>query len=385
MKSNRKTRLICLCLIILTVVACFSGCKARPLTPPDGALNIVGTVGGYDVTYEEFYFLARNYNSEDITAEELFDTVAENITANYAILSLCDEAGVTYDEDELEDAVDDYMKQMIDDDFGGSRKNYTSALSADHMTDHYVRFTVRTDLLYAKLATALVTNGEISANDSEITEYIKENFVRTWHVMIADESGAEQSAKDALSDLESGRATMHELIGSTLNDDLLIPGEGYAFARGSMDEKYEEAAFSLTVGEYSDVIKSRGELGTGEYVDCYYIIQRLPLDDEYIEKNFSTLCETYETSVVAGRLASRKTELEFVPNEYAKSLDIKNLPELGIGTDTYAIIGWIVGGVCAAGVTVGVVLLVRHLSRRKKAMIAEKKKRTLKAPDESNS
>ncbi len=380
-KTHKFIKILSAAMAALMLCACLVGCAARPLSPSDEALKEVGTVDGYSVPYEEFYFLAKNYDSDKLTSDELFAIVSENIVSNYAILSLCRDAGVEYDEDELEDDVDKRMEEIIDTDFGGKRKNYLEALEESGMTDHYVRFTVRTDLLYSKLTTALATKGEIAASDADIAAYIESNFIRTWHIMIAEGEGAKEQAQEALDKLRTGKATMYDLIGSSINDDLLIPGDGYVFTRGSMEKEYEDAAYSLKVNTYSEVISAKGELGTGEYVDCYYVIQRLPLDKEYIDAHFGTLRENYEDSIVAAKLEQRKSELEFVPNDYAKSLDVKNLSAPFAGTDTYLIAVLSVSGVCAAGIIVAAVFIIRHLSKKKKAQLAEKKKRALKAKD----
>ncbi len=380
-KYNKIKRLLGLGLCLILLMGTLVSCKARPLSASDEALASVGKVGDFDVPYEELYFLAKNYDKETLSSDELWTLVSENITANYAILDLCKDAGVEYDADELEDAVDEKIKDIIDTDFGGKRKNYIEALKESSITDHYMRFTVQTDILYSALATELITSGEILSGDTQVTSYIKENFIRTWHVMIPDGDGALEKAENALDDLKNGKTTMFDLIGSTLNADLLIPGDGYAFAKGTMDERYEDAAFALKEGQYSEIVKSKGELGTGEYVDCYYIIQRLALDDEYITNNFSSLCEKYESSVVASKLEQKKSELEFVANDYARAMDIKNLPELDIGTDTYLIITLVLIGVGVVVLAIACVFIIRHFSKKKKAMLEEKKQRALRASE----
>ncbi len=380
---NKKiSRISCFVLVLIIISSMCISCKARPLTPSQMAVEAVGKVGEYTVPYEELYLLASTYDRDGMSEDELWDEIKKNITVNYAILTLCDRMGVEYDEKQLEDDIDTRVESMINTDFGGKRKNYLDAMKKSGLTDHYVRFTMRTDLLYAKLAAALAQNGEIATEEAEIIAFIKENFVRTRHFMVADNAGDDtaanrQLAADALADLRDGKTNMHKLIGSAANEDLLIPADGYAFARGSMEKAYEDAAFALEVGEYSEVISAMGETANGEYVNCYYVIERIELDDEYIDKSYATLYESYSSSVVQSKVEQLKAELEFIPNDYALSLDIKNLEAPPAGTDVYLIITLCSCVAGAAAVAVVVIITVKHFKKKKARLLAQKAQRSL--------
>ena len=381
MKSKRKVlRLICILLTVILMSTLLSGCKSASLKANKLALTTVGTVGEYNVPYEELYFLAMSYKTDGITAEDLWANVSENIKANYAILTLCDAYSQDYTEDEIDDSVQKYIDSVIDEDFGGSRKDYITALEESYMTDHYVRFTAKVDIMYDSLATKLATDSEIETDEEKVIDYISKNFVRTWHFMIANNNNDDPAvnlanAEAALSDLRNGSTTMYKLIGGPLNEDLLIGIDGYTFARGSMEKAYEEAAFSLEVGQFSEVISAKGELANGEYTDCYYIIERLPLDKDFIKKNYASLYEKYEESIIADKLSAIEEELEFVPNEYAASLDILDLEPIDAGTDVSAIIAVCVSVGVASGIAVAVVFSVRHFKKKKAMLIAEAKAR----------
>lgn len=383
-KHSRKImQLLCCVLIFIMCIPLLVGCESRPLSASKQALAVVGTVGEYEVTYEELYFLASNYKTDGMSDEELWELVCENITSNYAILTLCDEYSVDYDENELDDAVQAYVDNIIENDFGGSRGKYLDSLEESHLTDHYVRFTARVDTIYDKLTRALISADEIETDEKKVTEYIEKNFVRTWHFMIANNDGDDieenrENAQKALDDLRAGNTTMYKLIGSAKNEDLLITLDGYSFARGSMEKSYEDAAFALGVGEYSEVVSAKGELASGEYTDCYYVMQRLPLDKEYIKKNYSSLFDTYEEAIVAEKLDAVEKSLEFVPNEYAKSLDISDLEPVGAGTDVFLIVVICICSALVVGVTVTVILLVIHFKKKNRKMLeAAKAKRAL--------
>lgn len=379
MKSKHSKiflRLLCCILIFILSALFLTGCQSRPLHAGKQALRSVGTVGEYDVPYEELYFLASNYKAEKTDADALWALIEENILTSYAIMTLCEQYELDIDEKELEEAVQDSIDDIIEEDFGGNRGDYIDALEETCLTDHYVRFIMKTEILYNSLSTALASASEIETDEEKVTEYIKNNFVRTWHFMIADNEGDDASvnianAQAALDALRSGETTMYKLIGSAQNEDLLITLDGYSFGRGSMEQAYEDAAFSLEVGEYSEVVSAKGELASGEYTDCHYVIQRLPLDNDYIKEHYSELYESYASSITAQKLDEVKRELVFVPNDYASSLDITALEEINAGTDTFPII---IAAVCTAGTAVialAVILTVRHFKKKKKKLLEE--------------
>ncbi len=370
-------KLMCAVLALIFVGMPLVGCKSRKLTPNKQALLSVGHVGNYDVPYEEFFYLASLYNTDTRSEEEVRALINENIVTNYAILTLCDRLGVSVDQKELDNAVQTELDGIIDEEFGGKRKNYIDSLEKLSMTDHYVRFTLRTDLLYSQAQTALSETGEMYTEEAKIIDYIKQNFIRTWHVMIADNKGDNASeniaeAQSVLSDLRANKTDIYQLTKNGTNEDILMPFEGYAFARGTKDKAYEDAAFALRIGEYSDVVTFKSELANGEYVDCHYIIERLSMDDEYIDENYSSLYDAYRSAFIALKLEEVKEELEFIPNDYALSLDIKNLPSIDVGTDVGLIIIISVCFMVVVIATVALIIIVKHCKKRKELLRAAK-------------
>ena len=379
--KNRSFKAILRCAAVTVLAAIciltFSGCKSLALSPSNLALTEVGTVGGNTVYYEELYFLAKTYDGEDVGADELWELINQNIVTNYAMLKLAEDVGVEYDEKQLSKDTQKYIDDMIDESFG-KRKNYISALKESGMTDHYVRFMARCELLYSKVANKLALDGKLLADEDEVISYVKENFVRTWHLMIANEKGEDaeanrQKAEAALADLRAGKTTMYKLIGGALNDDLLIPSTGYTFGKGYMEKTYEDAAFALEVGEFSEVISAKGELANGEYLDCFYVIERLELTEDDIKEDYESIYAKYASSAVVDMLDEVKTALTFLPNDFCKSLDVKDLEPVGAGSDV-----WTTLIVCGVTVLVGgavltVILVHRTMKKRSAQRLAIKR------------
>ena len=379
--SKNAVRVFSLLLVVLLLVPCFASCKARPLSQSRLAKTKVGKVGEYSILYEELYFLASNY-CESIKDEYKNDPVGlktavwkyvnENIVTNYAILELCATEGLVYDEKELKDGVEDYIEYLIDAEFEGSRSDYLESQKAVGVTDHYVRFVTGVDLLYDRLATKYKESGVVPNTDKELTEYIKSSFAHTWHIAILiDGNDTRESelakAQAALSKLKSG-ADMYDLIGSSYNEDVnmdtLTDTFGHYFPRGVMEKEYEDAAFELDVLEVSNIVEGTAMNSRGEYVDCFYIIQRLKNDETEIKKNLNTLTDLAHSALITEKMEAMKSNLSFTPNEYAKGLDITNLEAPSNGVDYIMIL--IISAVVVAVASLIVLIIVIRKSRVKR-------------------
>ena len=385
MRSKRLLRLLCACLISVISISLLTGCKSRELSPDRLSKKVVGTVAGNTVYYDELYTLANLTYEEGMTQEELWNAVCGKLFENYSKLELCERYGVEYDEDELKDDVQTSIDSMINESFGGERDAYIDALDG-MSTDRYTRFNIEIELLYSQLPNALAASGEMSADEDEVIEYIKNNFVRTKHFMVANSDGEDKDenllkAQNALTALRSKKTTLNSLIGgkykvdgkTLINDDLLIPMDGYTFGKGTMDESYEKAAYSLEVGEFSEVITANGEDPyTGKSVECYYVIERLPLTEDFIKANYASLYETYSNVIVQQKLTQTVSDMSFKPNDFANSLNILDLDAVKVGTDVTLIV--IICSIATAtlALTAVIVLLVIR-SRKKKLILASGK------------
>ena len=391
MRMISKIFLRALSLVLLTalLIPSLFSCTARPLAQSKLAGTEVGKVGEYSVAYEEFYFLAHNRylavkddyaNDPEGLKKNVWDYVNENITSNYAILELCETMGILYDEDKLKDDVEKYLELSIESDFNGSRKEYLSWQKTMGLTDHYVRFTTGVDMLYEDLSVKYFDSGILPNTDEELTDYIKNNFVHTVHIAVFVDPGDDRNterakAEQALALLDSGKATIlptaegssNDLIGSLYNEDLIPPTtsyDGYYFPRGIMEKWYEDTAFSLEVGEHSGIINSIGSNSAGEYVECFYIIERLPNYETDISSNFIQLSDMVTDSLIYEDMEAIKATLSFTANDFARSLDVTDLDQPKNGADTTVIL-IIALCVVSVGCAVTLVFTIRYAKKRR--------------------
>ncbi len=325
-------------ILVLTLMLVFTGCSAsRPIKGSDQELAVVGQAGGFDVLYEELRYVTLNYKKqfelqygegvwedEELAEEhraELERLVLKNITANYAVLSLCAEVSISIDEKTISDAVDDYIADFVDE--LGGRGEYKAALKEYYMTDHFMRFTIGVDYCQNELFYVYSDDlGLIETDEETIYNYIMDgNFVRTLHVFISNDVGDDigenrKKAEEVLEQLHAG-TDIKTLIGSSINEDFsLTTTNGYYFTHGEMIKPYEEAAFSLNIGDVSDIV----ETDTG-----FFVIERLALDEKYVIANLATLIEQYQYAIFNDYIDQRQSELSITLNEFGKSLDLTKI------------------------------------------------------------
>jgi hypothetical protein len=292
------------------------------------------------------------------------------------VLTLCRSAGVALESEVLEETVQEWIDSHIENDLEGDRSAYLEELKANGTTDHYLRFLRRVDSLYASLKRQYVAQGILPSGEEEMRSLIHNEFIRTCHIMILNENHSEanlKKAEEALALIENGEP-MYKMIGSKYNQDFgLTTYDGYYFTRGLMDEAYEKAAYALDVKEKSGIVAAKGENSVGRSVDCYYIIQRLPLEETYIDSHFDELCDMHYESQIYMRVQEVEKNLHFVPNAYGQGL---TLTELDMPEESDPMV-WITalivtGSVLSVGAVVCVVILL--IRRRKKNILARAEK-----------
>ena len=331
-------RAIAMALSVLFLLTLLISCSSssKPIKPSEQDLKVVATCGGYDLYYEELRYVALSYRDQmatrygkDIWTDpekvaiylpQLQKKVNDSLTVNYAILALCAEVGISIEEKAIQNSVQEMIDQTVNE--VGGRQNYIDLLEQMYMTDHFVRFTLATDMCETELAYVMMDLEQIIDNEKDFLPYALDdnNFCATFHLYIAHDEGESvednrKKAETALKMLEEGKP-IKEMIASIYNDDVYETGTPYHFTRGEYEEIYEETAFALGVGERSGII----EVDNG-----FYIIERQPLSEQYIMSNLTELFQRYQYAQVELMISERRQELAVVWNEYGASLDLLTL------------------------------------------------------------
>lgn len=366
---KNTVRATALLLVLITALSSLVGCSRHvtdgAVSDPDD-LRVVGTVGGYEVLYDEFRYVVLSCKSilsdkygKDVWSDPeaaaallptLEEMVAERITANYAVLLLCDANGhtnalsdkdaVRYVNETVDEAI--YMharaaglevevkKKGLDKvsyKYGKgaldkAKELYKKSLAEYYITERVMRLTLGVEHAFSKLSEILTyTKGEIIHKSEDIEAFMKsDEFICTRHVFIEKSDKVDREAAKKLAEEAYGKyldgASFDSLVGSKYNSDMTMPYNGYYFTRGEMDEAYEEAAFALGVGDVSEIV----ETDSG-----FFIIQRYPKDNAYMVENLEAFANQIVYSLVDRKVRALQSSLILEKNEFGRSLNILEL------------------------------------------------------------
>lgn len=203
--------------------------------------NYVAKIGDVKISQEEL---------DSALNKQYGKTVLDTLISDKVIELEAKKQHVTVSKKAIESQLDTLATQY------GSEEALKSALASNNMTMSDAKKSVKTYLLTKKL---MVPTLDIT--DSELKSYFKENKdtydqaaqVEASHILLNDK----KTAETVLAKLNDGGnwdqlAKKYSQDSSNASDGGNL---GY-FAKSDMDEDFADAAFSLKVGETSDIVKS---------------------------------------------------------------------------------------------------------------------------------
>jgi parvulin-like peptidyl-prolyl isomerase len=233
----------------------------------------------------------------------LKNTVDESIIEIYAIRTLCAEAGIESDLDEVYDAIDEYRKGM-------SRSEFDKGLKSHYLTRSLYAYVLEGYQLYDKLFEHYFSeNGKKAMSDSEVMDYAEEYYFHTRHILIyPNTSMTEKDYENHLNTIlqEAQTADNFDEIIAKYSNDTTMPEYGCYFTDGERADNYVAACRELREGEISDLVQT---------ADGWYIIKRLPINDD-------------DTSVLRDIIYNRKYS-DMIENKIA-TVDVEYTAEYSI-------------------------------------------------------
>lgn len=339
---------VCLCAVML--VGQLVGCSS---IDSKQSLKVVGESAGYDIRYGELRFVTLvvkdamegEYGSDiwtdpDKTEQyraELEERVLDKLRANYLILAACDAYGIDTSADAAAEYADEQIDSLIESECGGKKSRYRDYLEENWLTDDFLRLSLRVSRLESGLYYTLLDNGyftysgyDSTTGENDTPEFINyvmtsPDYAHTVHIYLRNDEGEDpaENLTDAEQIVRALRATagyeqrltiMNGYIGSAKNDDIGNDvGSGYYFTHGEMDEAYEQAAFSLAVGDVSDPFV---------FEDGYMVIMRLEPELDYVTNNVKTLMTNFQSAEMGQLEESYAEACRVLLNDYGLGLDL---------------------------------------------------------------
>lgn len=303
MKKNIKLTVSALLIFSALLTSCSSNTE-KLLQSTKDELEVVMTVEGIDVTMEMYRYVALNYKEDyengasneiwlgeegSALLEQMNDSINKSLIKLYNTSALCAEYGINYDDEFISDSVDILMDEIYEA-YEYDYESYVSDIASYYMNDDVYRFIMRNDVLAEELIQKMFEKGEILSSDEDIQKIFEsDELIRVKQILIEYDSQKTDEvnlayAESILDKVNSGEDfdTLIEIYGKDLH--MFNNPDGYYITKGTYHSSFEEAAFSLEIGETSGIV----ETDAG-----YSIIKRYEKEDEYIEKNFDTLAEEY--------------------------------------------------------------------------------------------
>lgn len=320
-------------LLLAAVLLLLTACSSLKMPKPEDA-RVVLTLSGEEIYYDYFRYVYLNTKAdldggkdsywEDAEAEEeLKEKTLEVLLRNRAIQLLAEEYDVALskkDKQEILASFEEMKEQSI------NGEAFLDGMKRSFMTDYsfiYVQcFTALWREIYEHIT---AEDGDIVlADDETLLADIPKNFRRIRYIMIernaTDEEGQAEEraeAEQALRLAQEG-GDFIELI-EEYGDDTTMAGlltEGYYYTLTSIVAEVETAVESLSEGEISGVI---------ELPNAYYIVQRLSIDNAYVEKNLEDFRVQYKARIFNEMVAALQEGLTVEYSELWEAASTKTV------------------------------------------------------------
>lgn len=290
-------------LLLLTVLSILALTACSAVKPTDS--RVVLTLDGEKVYYDYFRYIVLNSRADLDLGDEnywkdnpdalntLRDNVTEVLCRNRAIEELCEEYSVKLTSDEKKQ-IKDFIKNAKAS-YETGDMTFEEAIARSYMTEYTLDYVQRITTLWQKLYDHVTSeaNGIIKAGDDAVKADIPVNFRRIRYVMISCDDSDDREEKLKLAETVWKKALSGEDFVSLINEYgedqtmATAPEDGYYYTLGGIVEKVQN--------EVEKLDENGGISGIVDMQNSIFVIQRLPLDDEYIDKNF----ETFRTNYVA--------------------------------------------------------------------------------------
>lgn len=322
-----KRKLLIISAVLTVAAMLLTGCakSKKMLASSSDELTAVGSVAGYDIPMEMYRYVALNYRDDfdggdssvwlgesgEALLAELNAAVDETVLRMYTTAAVCEDYGISPDDKFFTETVEMQMESVYES-YGNDYKAYAEELKANHLTDSVYRFILRDSLISEQILEKMVEKGDIPAFGEDFRSIAQSGeFVRIKQILIApgetkSDEECRQKIEDVKKRLDSG-ADFDTVLWENGEDIFLFNNpDGYYISCGSYYTDFEDAAFSLEIGEISGIIKTPAG---------YSILKRYEKEDAYIDSHLEDMYITYRDGRYNLALEAKKAEISVEWNE----------------------------------------------------------------------
>ena len=335
-RIHRRAAALLLSLICLFSLFSCGGSGKKTLESSETERIPLMTVDGFDVPLELYRYVALNYKTDYEAAysesvwtgdgaaemiEKLNEDVRATIVRLYTTLSLCRQYGINEDDAYIRDAVEQKMTEIYEE-ADNDYEAFDEYLLTYNMTDGVYRFIVRNDILAEELLARMIQNGELPSEEEQLEALlVGPEFVRVKQILVPADNGkteAENSARaEELAEAAKSGGDFDELVQKYGGDLFMFNNpDGYYISRGNYHKAFEDAAFSLSPGEISGVVRT--DAG-------WSILKRCDKEAQYLTEHFDELVDEYMRGRYNLKLEEYAASLQAEPTEKLAEYTIFNL------------------------------------------------------------
>lgn len=182
--------------------------------------------------------------------EVLRESVLEKMIMDKIIKNEAEKMNISVSEEELNEKINEYVRAT------GGEEEFKIYLEESDISKEFFRENLRKELLMNKHKKKIIEDLNISSEEAE--EYFKNNkddliLVKASHILVK----TQEEGEEVLNRLKGGEefSKIAEEVSVDKQSSILGGDLGY-ITRGDRVLEFEEAAFSLNVGEISEIIKT---------------------------------------------------------------------------------------------------------------------------------
>lgn len=299
------------------------------------------TIDGFEVPYELLRYALLNTKDDidgrkdsfwetvadkDALVDKIFSDAIDTLKNRYAVISLAKDYGISMDDQLIKDKITNAVS--ITRNQYESDKAYVAALEKEHMNHSVYSFLVGLEYCNEELYYAMVNKGDITNDTKEIKAIVEsDEFIRIKQVLIkfdSDGDGKEDGSREEkyaracnILQLAKSGTNFEDLIEEYGQDMSMFNNpDGYYMTRGSDYIEFENAAFSLEIGEISEIV----ETPVG-----YSIIKRYQKEADYIEDNLQKLSYYYASCQFSLALEAKLAKLDVKTTDAYNDIDLFNM------------------------------------------------------------